>query len=127
MGRCGHDCFEFDEDQPFEADLAAAVVGAFDPGDGRDAEFLSGVSAPAVQDVLLQQREEALHGGVVPGGPDSAHGADHVVAAQGDNEFPASELTSPVAVDDAAGDIAAAGPGRSRNGCGGGIRFRPTR
>ena len=85
------------------------MVGAFDPGDDRDAEFLSGVPARAVKDGLLQQREEALHGGVVPGGPDAAHGADHVVATQGENEFPASKLTAPVAMDDAAGDIAAVG------------------
>ena len=108
IARCGHDCFEFDRGQPSEADLAAAVVGAFDPGDDRDAEFLSGVPARAVQDGLLQQREEALHGGVVPGGPDPAHGSDHVVATQGENESPASKLTSPVAVNQAAGDIATA-------------------
>jgi hypothetical protein len=42
--------------QPTEACLpASAVVGAFDPGDDRNAQLLAGVSAAAVQDVLLQQ------------------------------------------------------------------------
>jgi hypothetical protein len=38
---------------------ASTVVGAFDAGDGRDAELLAGVLPAAVQDVLVQQAEEA--------------------------------------------------------------------
>jgi hypothetical protein len=40
-------------------------VGAFDPGDDGDAQFVATVPAAAVQHVLLQEREERLHGGVV--------------------------------------------------------------
>ena len=68
------DCFEFDGGQPAQAYLpASAVVGAFDPGDDGNAQLLAGVPASAVQDVLLQQAEEGLHGRVVTGGPDTAH------------------------------------------------------
>ena len=92
-GRCGHDCFEFDRGQPSEGGLAsAAVVGAFDPGDDGDPQLFAGVPAAAVQDVLLQQAEEALHGGVVAGRPDATHRADHVVMAQGVDELPAAKL-----------------------------------
>jgi hypothetical protein len=42
-------------------------------------------------------------------GADTAHGADHLVTAQGENEFPASKLTAPVAVNHTAGDITAPG------------------
>lgn len=34
---------------------AAAVVGAFDPGDNGDAQLVAGVSDLAVEDVVLQQ------------------------------------------------------------------------
>ena len=33
---------------------AAAVVGAFGPGDGRESELLAGVPAAPVEDVLLE-------------------------------------------------------------------------
>ena len=52
---------------------ASAVVGPFDPGDDGQAELVAGGPAAAVQDVLLQQREEGLHRGVVGAGPDPAH------------------------------------------------------
>jgi hypothetical protein len=41
------------------------VVGAFDPGHDRDPQLGPGGPATPVQDVLLQQGEEGLHGGVV--------------------------------------------------------------
>jgi hypothetical protein len=48
-----------------------AVVGPLDPGDDRQAEFLSGGPAVAVEHVLLQQGEEGLDRGIVtaPAGP----------------------------------------------------------
>ena len=59
--------------------------------------------ALAVQDVLLQQREERLHGGVVAAGPDAAHRAGQAVAAQSvrtkaadRNWLPRSECTTTV-------------------------------
>src|SRR5665647_829467 len=67
---------------------SAVVVGAFDPGDDRQAKLIAGVPAAPVQDVLLQQGEEGLHGGVVPGRPDPAHGSDQVVDGQSPDELP---------------------------------------
>ena len=65
----GHDGLVLDGGQSAEAGLAsAAVVGPFDPGDDRDPQLLAGGPAAPVQDVLLQQREERFHRGVVAGG-----------------------------------------------------------
>ena len=57
--------------------------------------------------LLLQQAEEGLHGRVVTGRADAAHRSDHVVTAQGANEFSAAKLRPAVAVHHAAGDVAA--------------------
>src|SRR5690625_6658629 len=66
-----HDGLVFDGGQSAQAGLSATtVVGAFDPGDDRDAELFSSPPALAVQDVLLQQREEGLHRGVISAGTD---------------------------------------------------------
>ena len=48
---------------------APAVVGPFDPGDDGGLSLFAGVLAAAVQHVLLQQAEEALHRGSVAGAP----------------------------------------------------------
>jgi hypothetical protein len=37
-------------------------------------------------------RRQALHGGVIAGGPDAAHGAGHVVTAQRVDELSAAKL-----------------------------------
>ena len=56
-----------DGGQPPQAVLAApAVVGALDPGHDRDAQLFAGGPGAAVQDVLLQQREERFHSRVIP-------------------------------------------------------------
>ena len=57
-----------------------SVVGPFDPGHDRDAQFLSAGPGAAVEDVLLQQAEEALHRRVVAARRDPAHGSDKAVA-----------------------------------------------
>src|SRR5699024_2189075 len=88
---------------------SSAVVGAFDPGDDRDAELFSGPPAIAVQDVLLKQREQGFHGGVVAGGPDLAHRSDEVMTVQSVHEAPRSKLGSAVRVHDATGDISSSG------------------
>ncbi|SKV80487.1 Uncharacterised protein [Mycobacteroides abscessus subsp. abscessus] len=49
------------------------MVGAFDPSDDGDPQLLSGGPAAAVEDVLLQQAEEALHRRVVAGRADTSH------------------------------------------------------
>src|SRR5665647_1182633 len=67
---------------------AAAAVGPFDPGHDRQAQLVAGGPALAVQDVLLQQGEVGLHGGVVPGRPDPAHGSDQAVDGQGPDVLP---------------------------------------
>ena len=48
---------------------AAAVVGAFDPGDDRDAQFLAGGPAAAVEDVLLQQAKKDSMAALSPAAP----------------------------------------------------------
>ena len=58
--------FEFDGCESAKCVLPASpVVGLFDPDNDGEAEFFAGLPAFAVQDVLLQQAEERLHGGVV--------------------------------------------------------------
>src|SRR3954454_8952932 len=82
-GGCGHDEFVLDGGQPAERYLSrASVVGPLDPGDDRDTQLFAGGPGAPVEDVLLQQAEEGLHGGVVAGGTDAAHRADHGVTVQ---------------------------------------------
>ena len=96
---CSYDGREFDRGQPSQSGLsAAAVVGPLDPGHDRDAQLLAGGPGAAVQDVLLEQREEALHRGVVAAGGDSAHRSDHTMAGEHTTELPASKLGSSIAV-----------------------------
>ncbi len=47
---------------------------------GSAEEGLQITLATAVKDVSLRQAEEALHGRIIAGRTDAAHGADHVVA-----------------------------------------------
>src|SRR5438270_9389160 len=102
--------FELDRGQPGQGSLsAAAVVGAFDPGDDRDPELVAGGPGPSVEDVVLQQAEERFHGCVVAGGTDATHRADHLVAVEGGDEFSAAELGSAVGVRHAAGQVTASG------------------
>jgi hypothetical protein len=70
-----------------------------------DAELVTGVPAAAVEDVALQQGEERFHGGVVAGGADLAHGADHAMASECPVNLPSAELRPTVAVKDAAGAV----------------------
>ena len=48
---------------------SAAVVGALDPRNDRDPQLVTGRPGAPVENVVLQQREEALHGGVSPAAP----------------------------------------------------------
>jgi len=76
-----------------ESDLTtAAVVGPLDPGRDRDPQFLAGLPSLPVEDVLLQQREERLHRGVVAGRTNPAHGADHVMAVELVDQLPGTKL-----------------------------------
>jgi hypothetical protein len=81
---------------------ALSVVGTFDSGDDRDPEFLAGGPPPAVEHVLLQQREEGVHGRIVAGRADPAHRSGQLVAVEGPDELPAAELRPTVGVHDAA-------------------------
>src|SRR5699024_8139141 len=96
----------FDGGQSAEAVLSsAAVVGALDPmRDGRS-QFISGIPGPAVEDVVLEQRKEALHGGVVAGRADPAHRSDHAVGADRPLHLLRPELRSSIAVEDAPRDV----------------------
>ena len=49
------------------------MVGPFDPDNDREAYLIAGGPGLAVQDVLLEQAEEAFHRCVVAGRADSAH------------------------------------------------------
>ena len=69
----GHDGLVLDGGQPSESVLTtSSVVGPLDPPDSRDPELFAGGPGAAIEDVLLQQCEERLHGRVVAGGPDAA-------------------------------------------------------
>ena len=60
-GGCVDDGLVFDGRQPAETCLSApAGVSPFDPGDDRDPQLLAGGPRPAVEDVLLEEGEEAL-------------------------------------------------------------------
>ena len=66
-----------------QANLSTApVVGPFDPGDNRDPQLVTCPPAMAVEDVLLQQREEGFHRRVVTGGTDLAHRPVQVLLVQ---------------------------------------------
>ena len=83
VGGLDHDEFVFDGGQAAECGLASsAVVGAFDPGDDRDPELVAGVPGVSVEDVLLEQGEKGFHCGVVAGGADLAHRAEHAVTGE---------------------------------------------
>ncbi len=98
------DGLKLDRGEFAEASLApAVVVGPFDPGDDREAEFLARCPLSPVEDVLLQEREEGLHCVVVSGLCDAAHGSDQSVVAQGHGELLGPELAASVAMNDRAG------------------------
>lgn len=82
------------------------------PDDDGQAQVLSSRPPLLVENVRLNERPEALHGGVVPCGPDAAHRSDHVdhvVSPQFTSHGSASGLAAPVRVQDAPGDVSAAG------------------
>lgn len=84
-----HDGLVFDGGQKAQASVpAATVVGAFDPGDDRDAELFSAPPTLAVQDVLLEQGEERFHRSIVAGSTDLRHRADEAMTVQGMHELP---------------------------------------
>ena len=70
----------------------------FDAGDDRDAKVLAGLPASGVEHVLLQQAEEGLHGGVVAGRADAAHGADEIVVVEQSVDLLETELAAAVRV-----------------------------
>jgi len=101
------DDFEFDGRQTIQGSLlASAVVGLLDPGHDRDAQLLTGALGAAVEDVLLQQAEEAFPGGVVATGGDLTHRSDQAMVGQGRQEVPAAKLRPAVRVRHTVGDIA---------------------
>jgi len=83
------------------------VIGPLDPGHDGEAEVLASGPAPTVEHVLLEQREERFHRGVVAGGADSAHGSDEAVAVEFGLEAPRTELAAPVAVNGGVGRVSA--------------------
>ena len=62
-GDCAHNGLEFDASQSTRCILPAwPVVGPLDPDGDRDSELFPGDSGAAIEEVLLRQGEEALHG-----------------------------------------------------------------
>jgi hypothetical protein len=71
---------------------SSAVVRAFDPGHDGDPELVSGVPALAVEDVLLQEGEEALHGSVVADRADVPHRSEHAVTGESLLQLPGAPV-----------------------------------
>ncbi len=108
----GHNGLELDRGQPLEGGLSpASVAGPLDPGDDRGERFLASGPGLTFEDVLLEQAEEARHGGVVPGSTDSAHRSDHGMPGQGTHVLPASKLRPPISMQHATCDVTAPGDG----------------
>jgi hypothetical protein len=89
---------------------SSAVVGALDPGDDRGSELVPGFPSLAVEDVLLQAREERLHWCVVAARAGAAHRPDQAVVVESSYEGVRTELATPVRVRNGA-DWAAEGDG----------------
>ena len=81
------------------------MVGPFDPGHDRKTQLRTAGPALTIKDVVLQQGKEAFHGGIVASSSNSTHRSNQAVAGQRPQEFPASELRSPVAMHDTTGYI----------------------
>ena len=97
----GVQCLIFDwGESPESALSAASVVGPFDPDHDGDAEFFAIAPALPVQDVLLEQREERFHRGVVTARADAAHRPDEVVVLERGDERVGAELAAPVRMHD---------------------------
>lgn len=80
--------------QSSEGGLSAAVavaVGARDPGDERNAQFVAGSPATTVQPVLLSEREERFHRRVVACRTELAHRANDAMAGEGPLDFPGAK------------------------------------
>lgn len=96
LGRCERgpvDCFIFDGREFSQPSLPSpAVVGPLDPGCDGQSEVLSGEPPLTVQNVLLQQREERFHCGVVSARTDPAHRAGEPVVTERFNEPAGPEL-----------------------------------
>jgi len=89
LGDCGECQLELDGGELAEGSLASpAVVGVLDPHEDRAGELGSRGPALAVQDVLLEQRVEGLHGGVVAGRGGPAHRPGEVVRLEHRHEGP---------------------------------------
>ena len=101
LGDCGEGELELDGGELAEGTLTApAVVGVLDPDDDLVGELGSRGPAAAVEDVLLEQRVERLHRGVVAGGRDPAHRPGEPVRLEHRPEGPRAKLAAAVGVND---------------------------
>lgn len=76
-----------------------------------DPQLLPSRPDTPVQDVLLDEAEEGLHGGVVRTGHDLAHRSDEIMMGESLLVFLRSEVASTIRMDNAARDVTAHGDG----------------
>src|SRR5680860_776397 len=92
-------CFELYRGELAKGALApAAVIGAFDPQDNREAQLLSRLPALTIEHVVLQQSEERLHGRVVSTDPGPTHRTDETTRPQRAYELARTELAAAIGV-----------------------------
>ena len=87
------DCFIFDWREFSQPSLPPpAVVSPFDPGRDGQPELLSAGPPLTIQDVLLQQREDRFHRGIVRARTDPSHGSGEPVVPERFHEPAGPEL-----------------------------------
>ena len=110
QGSSLYDCFVLNRCQTTQPGLSsAAVIRPLDPRHDRDPQLVSGRPSAAVEHVLLQQREEALHRCVIASRADSSHRPDDAMTGQSPSEFLRSELAAAVAVRHASANVTTPG------------------
>ena len=107
-----YDCFVLNRCQTTQPSLSTtSVIRPLDPRHNRDPQLVSGRPSAAVEHVLLQQREEALHRCVIARRADSSHRPDDAVTGQSPSEFLRSELAAAVAMRHASAHVTTPGHG----------------
>lgn len=72
--------------------LPPSVIGPLDPGEDPHPKLFPRAPGLGVEDVVLQQAVEGLHGRVVPGSAHAPHRSDQAVVLQSPEELCGAEL-----------------------------------